>query len=55
MNDSDWEIYKQISRDAEESDSEEETLKLQVTFTAQFQCNLLACLLSPFLAVAKNV
>jgi len=29
MNDSDWEIYKQISRDAEESDSEEETLKLQ--------------------------
>merc|ERR1719427_78345 len=29
LNDSDWEIYKQISRDAEESDSEEETLKVQ--------------------------
>ena len=30
LNDSDWDVYKQISRDAEESDSEEETLKAQV-------------------------
>jgi len=29
LNDSDWDVYKQISRDAEESDSEEETLKAQ--------------------------
>lgn len=29
MNDSDWDVYKKISRDAEDSDSEEETLKSQ--------------------------
>lgn len=30
LNDSDWDVYKQISRDAEDSDSEEENLKAQV-------------------------
>jgi len=29
VNDSDWDVYKQISRDAEDSDSEEENLKAQ--------------------------
>jgi hypothetical protein len=29
--DSDWDVYKQISREVEDSDSEEETLKAQVT------------------------
>ncbi|XP_023329463.1 actin-related protein 5 [Eurytemora carolleeae] len=29
LNDSDWDVYKQISRDAEDSDSEEENLKAQ--------------------------
>jgi hypothetical protein len=28
--DSDWDVYKQISREAEDSDSEEETLRAQV-------------------------
>ena len=31
--DSDWDVYKQISREAEDSDSEEETLRAQVVST----------------------
>ena len=30
MKDSDWDVYKKIARDAEDSDSEEESLKAQV-------------------------
>ena len=31
MQDSDWDVYKQISRDPEESDSDEDNLKAQVS------------------------
>jgi hypothetical protein len=34
--DSDWDVYKQISREAEDSDSEEETLKAQVRMFKMF-------------------
>jgi hypothetical protein len=34
--DSDWDVYKQISREAEDSDSEEETLKAQVRMFQMF-------------------
>jgi len=33
--DSDWDVYKQISREAEDSDSEEETLRAQVNQMTQ--------------------
>ena len=35
MKDSDWDVYKKIARDAEDSDSEEESLKAQVAIRLQ--------------------